>query len=141
MVVRFALLACVALPLLASCNPPPPHAGQPTLQGQSMQQMLADIHEVRAFVYGGSSQDNAEKAANDLTAWSKRLTELFPPGQATTDYVDMSPARLAAAPAAMTRSAQQLLAAVRTGNRQAIGDQLGHTEREGCGACHLSGSP
>jgi hypothetical protein len=141
MIVRFALLACVTLFLLANCNPLPPHAGQPTLQGQSMQRMLGDIHEVRAFVYGSGTQASAEKAANDLTAWSSRLTELFPSGQAATDYVDMSPARLASAPTAMARTAQQLLAAVRTGNRQVIGDQLGRTEREGCGACHLSGSP
>lgn len=141
MSIRSTLLACAALPLLASCNPAPPHAGQPTQQGQSMQRMLADVQVIRAYVYGSGAQSDAESAANDLTAWAQRLPELFPPGKASREYVDMSPARATAAPATLSRTSQQLLLATRTGDRQSIGDQLGRTEREGCGACHLSGSP
>ncbi len=100
--------------------------------------MLADIDRIRAYVYGSGSRSDADEAAVDLVSWSRRMAELFPPGQASTEYVDMSPARVRGAPEAMTRSAERLLAAVRTGKPPAIGDQLARTERDGCGFCHLS---
>jgi Cytochrome C' len=140
--IRIALYVGAALPLLAACTETnAPHAGQPTPQAQSMQLMLAAVEQIRAYVYGGDiTRGDAEKAATDLVSWSGRMAELFPPGQASTDYVDMEPARVSGAPEAMTRAAQQLLATVRTGNRAAVGDQLTRTERDGCGFCHLSGT-
>ena len=137
-----ALLACVTLACLGGCTGmgTSPHAGEPTIQGQSMQLMLADVEQIRSFVYGGNTtQADADKAATDLLSWSRRMAELFPPGQASTDYVDMDPARVNGAPEAMARTAEQLLGAVRAGKRPAIGDQLARTERDGCGFCHLSG--
>jgi hypothetical protein len=105
-----------------------------------MQLMLADVAQIRAYVYGSGTQSDADKAAVDLVSWSQRMAELFPPGQASTEYVDMSPARAQGAPVAMQQAAQSLLTAVRTGRRPAIGDQLTQTERNGCGFCHLSGT-
>jgi hypothetical protein len=139
---RIALLVGATLTCLNACGPmgATPSAGQPTTQGQAMQQMLADIDQVRAFVYGGGSQPDAEKAATNLVSWSQRIAELFPPGQATTEYVDMSPERARGAPEAMQRTASALLAAVRTGNRSQTGDRLAQTEKQGCGFCHLSGA-
>src|SRR5690349_12377453 len=104
-----ALLVCTALPLLGSCGGTPPHAGQPTIQGQSMQRMLADVVAIRSYVYGGSSQAEAQQAATDLVSWSQRMADLFPPGQASKDYVDMSPERARNAPAVMQRASEQLL--------------------------------
>ena len=140
MTTRIDLLVCFVLPLIGSCAPTAPHAGQPTVQGQSMEHMLSDVLAIRTFVYGSGNQSDAEKSAADLVSWSQRITELFPPGQASTDYVDMRPERVANASAAMTRNAQLLLTAVQSGDRQAIGTQLSRTEHDGCGACHLSGS-
>ncbi|HEY7577450.1 MAG TPA: cytochrome c [Acetobacteraceae bacterium] len=142
MKVRRVLAVCAALLPVGSCGDigPAPHAGQPTVQAQSMQHMLADVDQIRGFVYGGGSQLAAQEAAEDLVSWSARMGELFPPGQASTDYVDMSPQRVRGAPAAMAETAESLRAAVRTGNRAAIGDRLARTEREGCGFCHLSGT-
>jgi hypothetical protein len=105
-----------------------------------MQLMLADVDQIRGYVYGSGTQGDAENAAADLLSWSQRMAELFPPGQASTDYVDMSPARVQGAPVAMQQSAQSLLSAVRSGKRPAVGDQLAQTERNGCGFCHLSGT-
>jgi hypothetical protein len=45
-----------------------------------MQYMLADVDQVRAFVYGSSIQVDAEKVAIALLSWSRRMAELFPPG-------------------------------------------------------------
>jgi hypothetical protein len=140
--IRVVILASAMLPFLGGCDSmrPPSRVGQPTVQGESMRHMLADVDQIRAFVYGGSNQGEADKAANDLVSWSNRMAELFPPGPSATDYVDMSSERARNAPAAMSRAAASLLEAVRTGNRVAIGDQLSQTERDGCGFCHLSGS-
>jgi hypothetical protein len=80
-----------------------------------MQYMLADVDQVRAFVYGSSIQVDAEKVAIALLSWSRRMAELFPPGQASTDYADMSVERVRGAPEAMSRSAEILLTTVRTG--------------------------
>jgi hypothetical protein len=102
--------------------------------------MLADIDQIRAFVYGGSSQPDAIERAVDLVSWSQRMSELFPIGQASNDYVDMSLHRVRGAAEAMTRNAELLLSAVRTGRRPEIGDQLVRTEKDGCGSCHLSGT-
>ena len=137
-----AFLVCATLSCLGGCTGDgSPHAGQPTIQGQSMQLMLADVEQIRSYLYGGNAtRGDADKAATDLLSWSRRMGELFPPGQASTDYVDMDSARVSGAPDAMTRTAEQLLAAVRAGTRPAIGDQLAQTERIGCGFCHLSGS-
>ena len=138
--VRRVLAICAGLLLVGSCGNigAPPNAGQPTIQAQSMQYMLADVDQIRAFVYGGGSQPTAQNAADDLVSWSARMAELFPPGQASTEYVDMSPERVRDAPAAMSRTAELLRAAVRGDNRALIGDQLARTERDGCGFCHLS---
>lgn len=100
--------------------------------------MLKDVEQIRGFVYGGGTQGDADTAATDLVSWSRRMADLFPPGQSTQDYVDMSPERVSNAPVAMTRTAEALLTAVRTGNRQKVGDQITRTEQAGCGVCHLS---
>ena len=140
MKVRRTLAIYAGLLMVGSCGNlgAPPHAGQPTVQAQSMASMLVDVDQIRELVFGGGSQTTAQSAADDLVSWSARMGELFPPGQATTDYVDMSPQRVRDAPGAMSRTAESLRAAVRTGNRAAIGDQLARTEKDGCGACHLS---
>jgi hypothetical protein len=103
-----------------------------------MQRMLADVDQIRAFVYGGGTQAEAERAALELVSWSQWLSELFPPGQASTEYVDMSAERVRDAPGQMSRSAELLLQAVRTGSRPAVGAELAQTERNGCGVCHRS---
>jgi len=105
-----------------------------------MQHMLADLDQIRAYAYGSGSQKDAESAAVDLTSWSQRIGELFPPGQASTEYVDMSYERARDAPAAMRSSADRLLAAVRTGKPPTVSKQVAATERDGCGFCHRSGS-
>jgi hypothetical protein len=134
------MLICAAQLVVAGCAQmgAPPHAGQLTEQGRSMEAMLADVNQIRAFTYGSGDQRSAEAAATDLVAWSNRLAELFPPGQASQDYVDMSPERARNAPVAVQRAASQLLASVHDGNRALIGGRLQQLEQNGCGACHLS---
>ena len=143
-IVRIGLVAAILLllPMLEGCsNMKASSVAQSTPQAQSMESMLSDVDQVRAFVYGSGTRSQADQAAADLLSWSQRMAELFPPGQASVDYVDMSSERARAAPPAMTRTAEVLLSAVRIADRATIGDRLARLEREGCGACHLSKLP
>ena len=141
--IRLALPVCATLLLLDGCGGmgAKPHTAELTPQGQSMERMLADVNLLRGFIYGTGSRADAQDAATDLVAWSKQMGTLFPPGQTSYDYVDMSPERTRAAPEAMHRTAEQLLSAVQFGQRTTVGDRLAQAERDGCGACHLSLSP
>jgi hypothetical protein len=118
----------------------PPTTVTATPQVQAMQRMLADIDQLRAYAYGSGDQAGAAAAAHDLLSWSERLPDLFPPGQASKDYLDMSPERARAAPEAMRRNAQSLVDVMSSGNRAAVGDKLARMEKSGCGACHRVGS-
>ena len=130
------------LAFLAGCaeSRPDPSVGAPTPQAQAMRRMLTDVNQLRGWVYGSGDQAAASAAANDLLVWSQRLPDLFPPGQASKDYLDMSAARAVAAPAAMTGAARTLVAAVSAGDRAVAGVELARTERSGCGACHAVGA-
>jgi hypothetical protein len=140
---RVVIPIFAAVLLLGDCTEVPPRSvvPKPTPQAQSMQRMMADINQMRAYVYGSGTRSEAESAASELVSWSGRMRALFPPGESSAEYVDMSPERARAAPAAMERTATQLLSAVRMDDRAIIGDRLATTERYGCGACHLSSSP
>ncbi len=141
MEIRKIFVVCAALLLLGACMAnPTPNVIQPTPQAEAMQRMLAAVLEIRSYVYGSGTRDDANRSATDLLAWSQRIAVLFPPGQASTEYVDMSPGRVRGASEAMQRTAQVLLTTVRSGTRTAIASQLSITEREGCGFCHLSWS-
>lgn len=140
--IRTVIFLCAAYIPLSGCGQmnQAPNAGQQSVQAQSMEHMLTDVNQIRAFVYGSGNQAETTNAAKDLVSWSNRMAELFPPGQASTDYVDMSPERVRGAPEAMKKTTNLLLAAVQTGNRTEIRDQLTRTERDGCGFCHLTPS-
>jgi hypothetical protein len=74
-------------------------------------------------------------------SWSARMSadeRAVSAGQSSTDYVDMSPQHVRDASDAMSRTAESLRAAARTGNREVIGDQLAPMEIDSRGACHLS---
>ena len=65
-----ATLSFTALAVLAGCGQVggPKFAGQPTEQARSMQQMLADINQIRAFTYGSGDQAAAQASADDLVS-------------------------------------------------------------------------
>lgn len=141
MKLRNIFVVCAALPLVGGCMAnPTPQAHQPTVQAEAMQHMFADVVAIRSYLYGSGTLDDADRSATDLLAWSQRMSTLFPPGQASTEYVDMSPTRVRDADDAMQRTAQALLTAVRSGRHPIIGDRLEITEREGCGFRHLNWS-
>jgi len=139
-VLAISTVLLAPLGLVAGCGQigGPKSAGQPTAQAQAMQQMLADVNQIRTYSYGSGDQASAQAAADDLVGWSGQIATLFPPGQASVDYVDMSPSRAAGAPGAMNRTAVALQESIRSGNRTLVTQKLAQTEQNGCGFCHRS---
>lgn len=131
------VIGCVALLGLAACaQTATTTPGEPTPQAVSMKRALANVARIRAYIYGASPQGDAVAAAAELDGFARGLPALFPPGQASNEYVDMSSARVRAAPQAMARTVQGLSAAVATGERARVAEALEDVERDGCGACH-----
>jgi hypothetical protein len=141
MVIRALLLVIATLTSLVACTSraPTPSPPAPTPQAKRMQQMLASVSTVRAFVKGDAAQADARAAAAGLVSSSAGLAALFPPDEAARWYTDVTPEMLRAAPITMQQNATRLLAAVESGNRAATADQLARTEHDGCGACHRHG--
>ena len=137
---RTSLALCAMAVTLAACGQigGPKSVGQPTAQAQAMQQMLAAVNTIRAYTYGSGDKASAQAAADDLVGWSGQMAALFPPGQSSVDYVDMSPERASGAPAAMMRTASALQEAVARSDRGVVGQRLAAVEKDGCGFCHRS---
>lgn len=131
----FRTLSGVALLALATCNQPPPNAGRPTEQGQSMARMLANVDTIRAYTTGSANQSDAEAAATELVAWSGRLPELFPPA-VTKSYVDLTPAMVQSGSQTIRRWGEQLQATIASGNQAAAHQALAALDVDGCGTCH-----
>ena len=110
--------------------------GPPTPQAHSMDRALADVNRIRAYVYGGGGREDAAAAATDLEAWAQDLPTVFTPGT-PAQYVDLSTQQAAHASQSMAQTAHALSVAAASGDRAAVGEALGHVERQGCGACHL----
>jgi hypothetical protein len=130
------------LPLAASllafvaCGQETHNAGRQTVQGESMDRMRAAVETIRAYAKGADSQTSARQAAMELSAWSDRMADLFPPDTAPKQYVDMTAEMARAAPSAMRREAAGLLAAIDSGKTQPTAVALASMEKNGCGACH-----
>jgi hypothetical protein len=66
------------------------------------------------------------------------MGQLFPPDTAPKLYPDLTAEMARNAPAAMRTTTEQLLAAVKTGDRREVRRRLSEVERDGCGLCHRS---
>lgn len=132
-----ALLAVPLLLVLVACTPQSTQRTlAPTEQGVSMQQKLVDVQTVRNYVYSTATRQEAATAADDLVGWSERMKTLFPPGQVSKLYADMTPAMAQEAPVVMARLTTALRATIQTGTPQQVGAALSRLEQDGCGYCH-----
>jgi cytochrome c556 len=105
----------------------------------------ADAKAISDFSKGQGDQDAANKAAEDLVARQPKIAALFVPGTSATDFPDQTKAKpelwtdgdkVKAILAALQTEEGKLVTAVKSGDKQAIADQLTATNKAGCGACH-----
>ena len=105
----------------------------------------ADVKAITDYSKGQGEQAAALTAANDLVARAPKIAALFPAGTSSTDFPGKSNAKpeiwtdmekFKAIPTALQAEATKLVDAVKSGNQQAVTDQLGAMGKAGCGACH-----
>jgi cytochrome c556 len=105
----------------------------------------ADAKAISDYSKGQGDQAAALTAANDLVARAPKIEALFVPGTSATDF----PGKTNAKPElwtdkdkvegiikAMEVEQTKLVDAVKSGDKQAAGDQLAAVNKAGCGACH-----
>jgi cytochrome c556 len=105
----------------------------------------ADVKAISDFSKGNGDQDAANKAAEDLVARQPKIPSLLVPGTSATDFPDQTKAKpelwtdtakVQAIVAALKTEEDKLVTVVKSGDKQAIADQLTATNKAGCGACH-----
>lgn len=110
-----------------------------------MKAQANDVKPIQAFAKGEGEQGPALAGINDLLARNAKIVGLFPPGTSATDFPGKTDAKpeiwqnfdkFKTIPPALKTEEDKLLVAIQSGNRQAVGDQLAATGKNGCGACH-----
>jgi cytochrome c556 len=105
----------------------------------------ADIKTISDFSKGQGDQAAAQKAADDLVARSPKIETLLVPGTSIKEFPDKTKAKpelwtetdkVKAIVTALETEEGKLATAVKSGDKQAISDQVTATNKAGCGACH-----
>jgi len=111
----------------------------------TMKRQGDDLKAISDFIKGDGDQAAAQKAADDLLALNGKIVDLFPPGTSMADFPGKTGAKpeiwqqfdkFKTIPAVLKTEEDKLAAAVKSGDKAAIGAQLANTGKNGCGACH-----
>jgi cytochrome c556 len=111
----------------------------------AMKRQGDDMKAIGDFVKGEGDQATAIAKADDLLALNPKIAGLFVPGTSMSDFPGKTGAKPAiwqewdkfkGLPADLKTEEEKLSAAVKTGDKAAIGAQLQATGKNGCGACH-----
>ena len=115
----------------------------PALHG-TMRTMRASLAQIGDFAKGDGDQAAALDAAMKTVTLAKSIPAIFPPGTELTELPGKSGAaptswddvdRFLDAQKRLVIETSKLLAAVKDGNKEAIGQRLA-TTRQACSACH-----
>jgi cytochrome c556 len=111
----------------------------------TMKRQGKDFKAIQDYVKGAGDQAAAEAAITDLQSIAPKIVTLFPEGTG----LDAFPGKTGAKPAiwkewdkfkqipvALQGYEVKLAAAIRSGDKAAIGAALADTGKNGCGACH-----
>jgi cytochrome c556 len=111
----------------------------------TMKRQGDDLKAIGDFAKGEGDQAAAQKAADDLLALNGKIVDLFPPGTSMADFPGKTGAKpeiwqqldkFKTIPAVLKTEEEKLAAAVKSGDKAAIGAQVANTGKNGCGACH-----
>ena len=111
----------------------------------TMKRQGEDFKAIQDYAKGEGDQAGAEKAIADLQGLAPKIPDLFPPGTG----LDAFPGKTGAKPdiwkewdkfkafiPTLEGEEQKLAAAIKSGDKAAIGAQLANTGKNGCGGCH-----
>jgi cytochrome c556 len=112
---------------------------------ETMKRQGENLKAVQDYVKGEGDQATALAKINDLIALNPKIVSLFPKGTSMADFPGKTGAKpeiwtewdkFQKIPPALKEEEEKLAAAIKTGDKQAIGAQLAATGKNGCGACH-----
>ncbi len=111
----------------------------------TMKRQGADFKAIQDYVKGEGDQAAAVSGINDLLTINPKIVDLFVPGTSTAEFPGKTGAKpeiwkewdkFKLIPGALKGEEEQLAAAIKNGDKQAVGAQLANTGKNGCGACH-----
>ena len=111
----------------------------------TMKRQGDDLKAIGDFAKGEGDQAAAQKAIDDLLALNGKIVDLFPAGTSMADFPGKTGAKpeiwqqfdkFKAIPAVLKTEEEKLAAAVKSGDKAAVGAQVANTGKNGCGACH-----
>lgn len=104
-----------------------------------------DVKTISEYAKGQGSEAAALKAAENLVARAPKILSLFPAGTSAADFPGKTRAKpeiwtdfekFKTIPEKLAAEEAKLVAAIKSGDRRAVANQLGATGRNGCNACH-----
>ncbi|HUH85087.1 MAG TPA: cytochrome c [Stellaceae bacterium] len=111
----------------------------------TMKRQGEDLKTVSEYVKGDADQAKAEAAIADLQSINPKIVDLFPAGTGLDAFPGKTGAKPAiwsewdkfkAIPPVLAEEEKKLAAAIKTGDKAAVGAQLVNTGKNGCGSCH-----
>jgi cytochrome c556 len=111
----------------------------------TMKRQGADFKAIQNYVKGLGDQASAEKAIADLEAIAPKIVTLFPEGTGMDAFPGKTGAKpviwkewdkFKAIPPELAGYEQKLAAAIKSGDKTAVGAALANAGKNGCGACH-----
>ncbi len=111
----------------------------------TMKRQGKDFKAIQDYVKGAGDQAAAEKAIADLESIAPKITSLFPAGTGLDAFPGKTGAKpdiwkewdkFKAIPPVLAAEEEKLAAAIKGGDKAAIGAQLANAGKNGCGACH-----
>ena len=111
----------------------------------TMKRQGDDLKAVSDYVKGEADQAKAEAAIADLESLAPKIVDLFPTGTGMDAFPGKTGAKPAiwaewdkfkAIPPVLADEEKKLDAAIKSGDKAAVGAQLANTGKNGCGACH-----
>ena len=111
----------------------------------TMKRQGEDLKAIADFAKGEADQAKAETAIADLESLAPKIVDLFPAGTGMDAFPGKTGAKPAiwtewdkfkTLPGALADEEKKLDAAIKTGDKAAVGAQLANTGKNGCGACH-----
>jgi cytochrome c556 len=113
----------------------------------TMKRQGDDFKVISDYMKGEADQAAAQAKINDLLTINPKIVDLFQPGTSSAEFPGKTGAKpeiwkdwdkFKAGPAALKADEEKLAAAIKTGDKPAIGAQLAETGKNGCGACHTT---
>jgi cytochrome c556 len=115
------------------------------MRRDTMKRQGEDLKAISDFAKGEGDQAKAEAAITDLEAINAKIVDLFPAGTGMDAFPGKTGAKpgiwtdwdkFKAIPPVLAEEEKKLAAAIKSGDKAAVGAQVANTGKNGCGACH-----